>query len=235
MFIAFGIQNMIQSGREVTLLVGDHTVWKYQDQRWDNVSSFQDLNWKKYRIYLNHENKGEYYLWYDDKWYAFDDDKNSFSLDGNLMAYIANYDLNVAYTVEDKITDTTYVSNVLKNHNISPSSQLTVSTKISFDFDQDGEQEDFYAISNAFALDFEPSVVFSFAFMVKNGSIYMIYEDVRTNDYFNGCKPYYTDFLDIDSDNQYEFIFSCGRYSMEEQIHILCQFSGDAFKTLISN
>ena len=71
--------------------------------------------------------------------------------------------------------------------------------------------------------------------MVKNNSIYMIYEDIRNNDYFNACKPFFTSFLDVDSNEQYEVIFSCGKYSMEEQVNTLYQFSENTFKVLISN
>ena len=63
----------------------------------------------------------------------------------------------------------------------------------------------------------------------------MIYDDVLEDDYFGACKPYVTSFLDVNQDQSYEVIFSCGRYSVEEQIHIMYEFVQNAFKVVISN
>ena len=106
---------------------------------------------------------------------------------------------------------------------------------VSFDFDNDGKDEDFYVISNVFPLDFEPEMSFSIVFMVKDNNIYYIYNDVSKNNFTNGCKPFFTSFLDADNDGTYEFILSCGRYSISEQIDMLYKYSDDEFKILISN
>ena len=238
MFLMFGTTNILQEQYQATLIVGNHTVWNYRNKRWNNLilsNNLQQLNWQKYEVYLNNEKFGNYYLWHDDRWYLFDDDHNPVSMEGDLLAYVANYDLNVKGFSEDDSLDLAAVQNVLYDRNIPLDSLFTNQSHVAFDFDSDGVVEDFYLITNVFAMDFDPDSYFSFVFMVKENRIYMIYDDVTSSNSFNGCKPFFTSFLDVNHDHIYEFILSCGRYSIEEQVDMLYQFDEGAFKIVISN
>ena len=239
MLAMFGLQSLKESKQETILIVGDNTIWSHSEKRWYKItsnSSIQKLNWKKYKVFLNNKEFGDYSLWHDDKWYAFDDKKNAVALDGNLFAYKANYNIKVYdFEVKDIEDDNIYVNQVLEEHNISTTSKLTTSSRISFDFDNDGEEEDFYLISNVFDLESNPNTIFSIVFMVKDNIIYSIYTDIQENDSFNGCKPFFNTVLDINSDKKYEFVLSCGKYSVEEQVDMLYKFEDDEFKIIISN
>jgi len=238
MFLVFGVENINQSKYSTTILVGDNTIWTYKNKNWVNVntkSSISKLNWKKYNVFLDNKSFGNYYLWHDDKWYAFDNSKNAVNLDGNFLAYQANFKMKILDFTQEEINDRTYVDAVLAENQISLSSQFTSSYKVSLDFDNDEKLEDFYLISNAFPLDFDPEKIFSIVFMVKNEKIYYIYNDVSENRSFNGCKPFFNSFLDTNNDKTYEFILSCGRYSVSEQIDMLYKFENDSFKIVISN
>ena len=73
MFAVFGTKNIKEEKVSEVLIVGDSTVWKYSNKKWYNItykSSFQQLSWKKYKVFSNNEELGTYYLWYSDKWYA---------------------------------------------------------------------------------------------------------------------------------------------------------------------
>ena len=73
-------------------------------------------------------------------------------------------------------------------------------------------------------------------YMVKDDKIYSIYQDVAANSGFNGCKPYFQSFLDIDQDEKYEFILSCGYYSNARRSDMLYRLTDDeGFKIIISN
>lgn len=238
MFLAFGVKNIKDGNRDLTLIVGDNTVWTYSDKKWDfvrNYTDLKDLSWKTYNIYLDNKKFGNYMLWKDDKWYAFDKNKNAVKLDGNLLAYSANYNINISEFSQAEITDYTYVQNVLLDNDLSLSSEFTSLYKIDLDFDNDSNIEEFYVLSNVFANDFDPETIFSIVFMVKDEKIYYIYNDVSSNKSFNGCKPFFTSFLDLDNDNKSEFILSCGRYSISEQVDMLYKYSDEGFKILISN
>lgn len=238
MFLVFGVSNIRQSKYDTTLLVGDNTVWTYHNKKWLNLtarSSYEKLSWKEYMIYVNNEKVGKYSLWHDDKWYAFDKDKNAIVIDGNLLAYRANFDMNILNFKEEEITDRTYVDYVLEENNLSLSSQFTSFYQTSVDIDSDGEDEEFYVISNAFPLDFNPEMIFSIVFMVKNDKVYYIYNDISEHRNFNGCKPYFTAFLDTNNDKMNEIVLSCGRYSTSGTVDMLYKFEEDSFKIAISN
>ena len=237
MFYLFGIDEMKSQKQSLTVLLGHNTVWQYKGKQWLNLSknlSHYDLNWKKYHVYSNQEYVGDYLLWHDDKWYAFDDNKEAILLEGDLLAYMGNYKLSFYPFSEEEIEDYSSVYDVLKKYNVSLSSELTAAYHVSFDFDQDGSLEDFYIISNAFAQD-EVDTTFSFVYMIKDNQLSMIYEYLDGGNSFNVCKPYFTSFLDVNEDSIYEIILSCGGFSISEPIHMLYQYRDNAFKIAISS
>ena len=239
MFVLFGLQKLKEDNQEGVFIVGDTTVWTYSKNKWVTIrssSAFNKLSWKKYQVYLDNKRYGSYELWHDDKWYAFDNDKNAVALDGNMFAYNTNYDVKVYdYSLEKIDSGNEYVARVLQDNGLSLSSKFTSSSKVSLDFDNDGVIEDFYLITDVFPLDFHPDTIFSIVFMVKNGTIYDIYKDIGGDDAFSGCKPFFNTILDVNDDNKYELILSCGKYSVSEQIDMLYKFSDNKFKIIISN
>ena len=149
----------------------------------------------------------------------------------------ANFKLKVHdFSISD-VSDLTYVNAVLEEKGFSLSSNFTALYKINFDYDGDSEEEEFYVMSNVFPTDFIPDYLFSIVFMVKNNEIYYIYDDVSKNTGYNGCKPYFTSFLDTNNDGISEFILSCARYGNSTKVDMLYQFNKekDGFKILISN
>ena len=238
MFSLFGIDNLKKNKYNTTLIVGDSTVWRYNKKNWINVTSKEDildLNWEKYNVYLNNEEFGKYSLWHDDKWYAFDSKKNAINMDGNILAYKANYDISVFNFSEEEIDNYDVVKQVLEENDIDINSKFTISYKVSFDYDNDEEIEEFYLVTNTFPIDFSPDKIFSLVFMVDGDSIYPIYTDIGNNDVYGGCRPYFTSFLDVDNDKNYEFILSCSRYSVSKPIDMLYDFVDNEFKIIISN
>lgn len=235
MFLTFGVDNLIKEKYDTTIILGDDVVWTLKKRNWYYTTEYEDLNWKKYNVYFDNEKVGNnYYLWHNDKWYVFDNKKNAVKVDGDLLAVNSNYDVKVHdFNISD-IEDYSDVSYVLKENNINEN-QFTVDYRIVFDIDNDGEDEVFYVISNTFPMDFDPDTIFSFVFMVKGDSIYPIYSETDNNTGFNGCRPYFNAFIDIDNDSKYEFILSCAEYSTNKVAHGLYKFKNNDFKILISN
>lgn len=235
-FLVFGLDNIKKEGYKTTIILGEDGVLSLENNSWSYDSNFAGLNWKKYDVYINNEKVGRYYLWHNNKWYAFDNSKNAVILDeGDLLAINSNIDVPVYNFSTDDIDDYTYVYEVLENNGISKTNDYTSSHKIVFDYDNDGEDEEFYIVSNAFPLDFDPDKIFSLVFMVKNEEIYPIYTDVSDNSGLNGCKPYFNAFLDVDNDSKYELILSCAEYSVSNTNTMLYKFENKEFKKLISN
>lgn len=238
MFALFGINNIKQDSYSSTIIIGDSTVWKYNNKKWLNIrlsSSLEELSWKTYSIYSANEKLGDYQLWYsDNKWYAFDKDKNAVNLPDKFIAYDSNFKINMLNFEKKQVEDYTYVYKVLEENSIPVDSTYSSIYKTSIDFDKDGIEEDFYIATNALSFD-SADKTFGFAFMVKNNEIYQIYYDVDSNNYYDGCKPYYNTFLDVNNDGVYEFILTCGKYSKQEQIDMLYQWIDGKFKIAISN
>ena len=238
LFILLGVPNIRQENLEATLIVGDNTTWIYKDKKWGFLrynTSMEKLNWSTFHVFEDNQDKGEYLLWHDDKWYVFDEKKQAVSMSGKMVAYDANYQMKVHDFQETSVDDRTFVEQMLLENGISTSSKFTSLYKILLDFDGDSMEEEFYIMSNAFPLDFDPEVTFSIAFMVKDGEIYTLYNDVSSNQGLNGCKPFYHTFIDTNYDEVYEVILSCGKYSATDQVDMLYQFIDGEFKLLISN
>ena len=52
-FCVVGIGNLKRNGHQVTLLIGDNTVWNYNKQKWENITSdtiIDKLGWQKYNV-----------------------------------------------------------------------------------------------------------------------------------------------------------------------------------------
>lgn len=239
MLLIFNKDMLIPSKEKATIIVGNSTIWDYSEDSWTNItnsSTIESLSWLEYKVYLDNKEFGNYYLWNNDsKWYIFDSNKKAVSREGNLLAFNSNYDIKVKNFSIDNIINYYHVEKVLKENDISTSSLYTVATQTSIDIDNDGTKETFYFVSNAFPMDYNPSKIFSFVFMVKNSKIYSIYNDVAPNTTNNGCKPYLNAVLDIDQDNKYEMIISCGRYSTDKPADMLYKLTDEGFKILISN
>lgn len=239
MYFAFGKEYVQKGKEETTIIIGDNTIWNYSDRRWLNITnniSVDNFNWLDYTIYIDNKKIGKYYLWYDDeKWYIFDKDKKAINRDGNIIAYRSNYDIKVSDFTSNEIRNYYHVSKVLKDNDLSTSSKFTSATETTIDIDNDGKNETLYFVSNAFPLDFNPDKIFSFVFMVKDSQIYSIYTDVAGNNTNNGCKPYLSAVIDVDNDNTYELVVSCGKYSVDKPVDMLYKLTDEGFKILISN
>ena len=238
MFGLFGINNIKQENYTSTIIIGDSTVWKYRNKKWLNIrldSSLEELNWKQYSIYTSNQKFGDYNLWHNEgKWYAFDKDNNAINLPDKFLAFDTNFNLSILQFQKDRVSDYSYIYKVLENNNLPTNSDFSSVYKSSIDFDNDGIIEDFYIMTNALSFD-NVDKTFGIAFMVKNNNIYSIYTDIDTNNYYDGCKPYYNTFLDVNNDGIYEFVLSCGKYSKQEQIDMLYQYIDGNFKIVISN
>lgn len=235
MFLVFGLDEIRKESYDTTIIVEDDTVWTYKNKGWSNLSVYDDLNWKKYDVYLDNKKNNNYYLWYSDKWYVFNAKKEAVKRDGKLLAIKTNHDISVYDFEASEIEDYAYVNEVLEDNGLSTDNKYTVKKKIVLDYDNDGIEEEFYLISNTFSLDYDPDKVFSIVFMVKNDEIYPIYTDISENTGFNGCRPYISSFIDVDSDSKYEFILSCAKYSVSGVTRMLYEYKNNEFKILISN
>lgn len=238
MYVSFGVTETKEREASATLIVGNTAAFDYMSRNWTYYSTpsmFSKLNWKTFKTYVDDEYFGNYLMWYDDQWYLFDKDRNPINYSGKLFAYDADYDMNIIPFESEDITDFTYPKQVLEQYGLDSNSQYTLATVSTLDFDKDGEEEEFYVISNVFAMDFFPDTYFSFVFMVDDNKISILYEDVDKNDGVNGCKPELYTVGDFDNDSDNELIVSCAKYSNQTPVAMLYEYEDNAFKIVISN
>lgn len=236
MYFLVGKKEIEKENEELTILLGDNTVWKYKSKIWSNIKSDLDYyNWKKFQIFLDGEYKDEYYVWHNDKWYLFDKNKEAINYTENLLALNSNFDVNVKSFESKEILDENKIFNYLTSKNISLSAELTVKTQTQLDIDNDGIEESIYILSNAFPMDTVPDTIFAYVYMEKDGNTYDIFSYEVENDSNNGVKPYINSVLDVDNDGNYEIIVSCAEYSVEKTTNYLFKFDKNAFKKVISD
>ena len=238
MFLIYGVDTLKREKYKTVLIVGENTTWLYRNNAWVKPlkrEAYDELNGKKYHVLENNKDIGTYKLMHNDKWYVYDDNKNTVNVDGVMVAYRTNYDITFKDFIKEDITDTTYVDEVLTTNSLPLDSEYTKSYKTSIDIDYDGIKEDFYVLSNVFPLKFQPKRIFSFVFMVKDEKIYYLYDDVRDYRVYAGCSPEIEAFVDADANNMDEIIVSCFQYSNLDRIDMLNRFDGEKFKILISS
>lgn len=240
MYFLLGKDNLHSEQRTANIIVGDNTVFKYEKNAWKVINSEmtkQKLNWQEFEVYVNNSSLGRYYLTYDtEKWNIFDANKQKVKRDGPLVAYNANYDLKIQSFTSEEIKNTTSLNRILKENNLGTNQEYTVATETSIDIDSDGINEKLYFVSNSMPLETTPKKIFTFVFMEKGNDIYIIYKKIEDNDNnVNGCKPYLSSVFDIDLDNNYELIVSCGRFSVAIPDERIYKFTEKGFEMLISN
>lgn len=235
-FLLYGKDSIRKEKEEVLMLVGDNTIWSYSQNHWyDNSDEIEKYNWKKFKVYLDGKYSDEYYVWYDEKWYIFDKDKEPKSYQEKFLAMQSNYDIKVKQFNSEPNNNQDIVSKYLKDKGLSSASQLTTNTKTTLDIDNDNKDETIYIISNAFPLDFNPEKIFSFVFIEKDGKIIDIFSSIENNTYDNGVKPYIESILDIDEDGKYEMIIAYAGYSITPTTHTMYKLDKDSIIELISN
>lgn len=238
-FGIFGVSSIKKERREAIILIDTETSWKLEKNNLTNIDN-EDLEdeiaGKKFNVFIDNKKLGNYYLTKNNTYLLRDDTGKQIDYDlGSFLAINTNYNIAVLNLKTKKNQDRSYIDKVLSENNLNDIEAFTVDNYYQIDFDNDQVIENFYTISNAFARETSPKKVFTIAFMEKNGSIYYLYKAIENNDGQNGCKPYLNSLIDIDEDQVYEIVLSCGYYSVEKRLDMLYSFKDNQFKLLLSN
>lgn len=136
------------------IIVGDSTIWEYEDEKWENIDvKDASLDSIEFYVYKDQTYQGKYYLQnYNDTWYFFDKNNQSYDLYGQLFAYSNDRKIDVVQFMKEEVS-LNEVNEILKDYNITINSlnELSFSQKIAFDFDSDDQDEYIYSISNIMA------------------------------------------------------------------------------------
>lgn len=201
--LIFGVKKEDVSN-DIYIVVGDNTNWKYVDKKWSNLDSGDDIfNDKEFSVYKNQMYQGDYYLQnYNDTWYFFDKNNQSYDLSGQLFAYSSGSKIDVI-EFEEVSPTLNELANLLKEYNISITSLSEVSyvQKVLIDYDNDQQDEYIYAISNLMAENKNDDSFSIVIYIDENKSIEII-KNIGDADYIYSV----SNIIDINCDEKYELI-----------------------------
>jgi len=226
---------------EANLVIDDEVMFKYSKKKWSIVDQnlYENYNWNKYKVYSDNEYIGKKYVVnMIDKWYVFEKNRKSVTVPGDKL-YLGgkiNTDLG-KFVKEDFVSsDMNYIHKILDNYKISRDDQnkYTYGYKVSFDFDNDGKDEELFVISNMFS-DVEVKNSYSFMFIKDGSNTKIIYNKVYgSGNNLTGCYSYLYGIVKVDGTNNYQLITKCSHYSVSlENEYGLYQYKNNRVEMLI--
>ena len=147
--------------------------------------------------------QGKYYLQnYNDTWYFFDKNNQSYDLDGQLFAYSSEDEIHVIQFEVEEI-DLDELNNLLKKYDIAISnkSELSYAQKVSLDFDNDEKDEYIYSISNLMAENIQNDE-FSLLLYVDENKTSEIINNISDPSFIYSI----SNIIDVNDDQKYELV-----------------------------
>lgn len=229
-----GKDRMIRRDYDLVMITESDATWNYHGYSWEQLYDIKDYNWKKMDVFLDGQYKGKYYIWHDDKWYIFDDNKEAINSTENFLAIQSNFEVKAKnFEMEDN-KDDSIVGKILTDNDISNNVELTVNTKTTVDIDSDGVEENIYIVSNTFPIDSSPDYTFSLVFMEKDGKIYEIYQHT-TESMYDGVRPFINAIIDTNNDGIYEIVLTTSEYSTQKIGNLLFEWQNNEFQKVMEN
>ena len=119
MLLVLGKDLLIKDKDEATIIIGDTSIWIYKEEGWTNITNpktIETLSWQEYDVYLDNKISGRNYLWNEDKWYIFDQNKKAIPREGSLLAINSNYDIKVKDFTTKGIRNYYHVEKILEQN-----------------------------------------------------------------------------------------------------------------------
>lgn len=237
LIFVFNGKNIIRQNFDTSyIMVSPSTQWKYAKGTWGSVTNITDYSMEKFKIYVNNKPFGDYNVTYNDKFYLFDDNRNSVSYNGNIIAVKGSLPIDVIYFEEEVIEPINdEIKEALKEKKIKVKGDNIRARKVEIDMDGDQKKETIYIVSNVFyATEGENS--FALLFTEKEGKNKYIYEEIK--DYkktLEMCTPFVEGIIDIDKDKKYEIIMGCEYFSNNGTCHNLYNNKTKDYQKVITN
>lgn len=219
------------------LLINYNVKWHYKNGKWSNISDeeFNKMKLKGYKIMdiSTNEYVGKYDLVLNNYWYV----ENKI-YENSMFAYKGLSKLSVIDCSLEELSQSDFdiIAKVLKDKNISGYNELTISDKIIIDYDNDGDNETIYEISNMYAEE-ERNEFFSTIFIYDNGNYDILEINIVNGDsMFDKNQSIVYAIVDINGDGNYEIIVENMAFSRpDESKFSLYELKNNKYKLAISN
>lgn len=220
----------------IYVVVEDNTVWKSNGEKWSNsnLRKLKRMSFNKFYSFSTKEYIGETYLNYDENLEIYNSNFESVSLTDGLLSIKTNALLkntNIAKFYNDiDDSDYSYVEEIFNKYSINEDGEMTI-LKYIVDLDKDGKEDKVYSISN-FYNDEEKSQAFSIIFSVINDNIEIIEDTiVDASEELKEKALYLRYIVDIDSDDNYEFIILKTSYgNVENDCNAMYKYDSNSGK-----
>lgn len=230
--ILFGWENFINKFQGMSIMLSTGEKWQLKDGEWSDIESGKDYNWKKFDVYVDHQLFGNYDLLYNNKWYIFDENRDSMKYSGRILAVRGNKKYEVVDFNEDNF-DTTgdnLLRSILEEKKADYPKELTYAKKVTLDIDGDHAEETIYTVSNAFTYETDVNKKFSLIFM-SDSKMQVLYQSyVNIGDQYDLCVPKLNSIIDINKDSRYELIFECNYFSELGSCSMLYELKDGTYK-----
>lgn len=226
----YGYQELLklkEKRKNTYLIINNNVKIQYENGKWTDIDDSEKYNMIDYDVYINSVKLGNYKIQQlNNKWYLFDDERNSIKYNGQLLAINTKRDFKAIEYKEEAINsiDRENLVELLKNHEITKFS-LNMKEKVTLDFDGDGDIETLYAVSNAFIVNEQKC--FSLLYIVDDNKT-TILKQVFKNIGSEHVIPLMdiVSIIDIDDDNKYEIIVDESYFDNIRPCHSMYQYDG---------
>jgi len=157
------------------LVINNSDIWNYANNNWftEKENRVED---KKFKIYVNNEFFGNYYLKYTTKWNIFNENKKFINYNGNILAYTEEFNVKVKNFTKENVADVDLnrINLILKGS--FSFEDLSNQEKIIVDLDNNGVTDKIISVSN---IDSEnQNKYFNLVYVDINGAIKVLLNDV---------------------------------------------------------
>ena len=241
MLVFFGKEEETGEDNLVFLLNPDTQI-TYIDDIWTRSSPSSTDDESYYKVYDDNKYVGTYHMMhnkYIDGYNIFNDQKNYYTVEANhfVLGIRSSKNISVISTETINVTDDDYfvIKTVLNQKGINCDINDLYKKKVRLDYDNDGNQENIYMITNAFQTEGEFSNAFSIIFIEKKNKIEIIHQDIQDKDnIYDVCVPYVQNVVDIEGDKNYSIIFGCEYYSNMGTCHMLYGIKDKKYQMILA-
>lgn len=184
----------------------------------DNLSLYnKKIKKKNIELYYGNEYMGSYKFSYKNNELKFmDGKKNIFeTYDNQFFGYSKNLDVNIIPFENNQMNEFEIekLNQILNNLEIKGYEMLSISDKISIDYDNDGINDNIYIVSNLFLESINKKVFSLIYYLDDNNNPVFIYKKISNiTNMYNLCVPSINNIVDLNKDSNYEMFIECNYF-----------------------
>lgn len=237
-FALFGT-SLISNLTTKYLYIGNTARFQYTNGTWSNIQykSSDSIYLKQYSVYSTSTGSltGKYDLEFNNDSWSYRNNNNYEDYTEDMIAYKGSNKFSVI-PFDKKQLSATNAKKILTDLGISGYNELTLSYEIDIDYDNDGNTEPIYVLSNVFA-DGEATQYFSIICTYKDGKYDTLLKNVTSDDLLTSQiqNDIYA-IIDLTGDKKYEIITSTDGFSESmETVYTIFGLTNNNYQKIISN